>query len=108
MTMLMLNTRGVPIGSDALTVARANGTLPTEHETQFLKVRKIKRIASDPFEKDNLRAGSYFASAGFGARRYVSLTFPSAMLPTELKIAPLRKHHSVSRQITYNCFGISF
>ena len=71
-TMLTPDTGSVAceISSIAMdTIAGVIGTLPTERETQFLRLRdRIERIASDKFDQDNLQPVRIFAKkVGFGS-----------------------------------------
>ena len=64
-TMLTPDTRSVAceISSVAMdAIAGARGTLPTEREAQFLRLRdRIEQLASDMFERDNLQPVRVFA-----------------------------------------------
>jgi hypothetical protein len=71
-TMLTPDTKSVAceISSIAMdTIAGVRGTLPTEREAQFLRLRdRIERIASDKFDRDNLQPVRIFAKkVGFGS-----------------------------------------
>ena len=72
-TMLSSDARTVvcEISSVAMdAIAGVRGTLPTEREAQFLRLRdQIERIASDRFDRDNLQPVCVFAkNVSFGGR----------------------------------------
>jgi hypothetical protein len=64
-TMLTTDTRPVvcEVSSVAMdSIAGVRGTLPTEREAQFLRLRdRIERIVSDKFDRDNLQPVYVFA-----------------------------------------------
>ena len=73
-TMLTPDAKSVAceISSVAMdAIAGVRGTLPTEREAQFLRLRdRIEKIASDIFDSDNLQPVQVFAKyVGFSGTR---------------------------------------